>query len=243
MARDGGDASTARVRAEEGLALHRTLEDQWGTAYSLFWLGQAVADEGDFATASELHDESARRFGELGDERHALLASRMLAWTYRELGDRERGRALHEDNLRRARTLRDKGLEATTLRALASYAIEDGRVPDAVSLAKESLVIYHDLGERQGIAVELCRCAGALAIAGRPVTAARLLSCSQALHEEIGASVLPYLAAENEKTRAVIRTQLDEGAFAEAREHGRTLTADDAVALALDALASTSSVR
>jgi len=35
---------------------------------------------------------------------------------------------------------------------------------------------------------------------------------------------------------ASLRTQLDETAFAEAWEHGRALTADEAVALALDAL-------
>lgn len=236
MARDSGDASAARVWAEEGLALHRELGDAWGTAHSLFWLGQAVADEGDFARARQLHDESARRFDELGDEPQALMVTRMLAWTYWELGDRERARALHEDNLDRARALGNRGLEATTLGALASYAVEDGRVQDAVSLASESLRIYRDLGNRNGIAVELCRCAGALAIAGNAGTAAQLLSSSQALHEEVGASVLPFLAADNEKTLTTIRAQLDETAFAEAWERGRGLARDRAVALALDAL-------
>jgi len=40
----------------------------------------------------------------------------------------------------------------------------------------------------------------------------------------------------NEETLAVIRAQLDEAAFAEAWEQGRALTADEAVALALDLL-------
>ena len=40
----------------------------------------------------------------------------------------------------------------------------------------------------------------------------------------------------NEKTLATIRVQLDDDAFAEAWEKGRPLTADEAVALALDDL-------
>jgi hypothetical protein len=38
----------------------------------------------------------------------------------------------------------------------------------------------------------------------------------------------------NEETLATIRTQLDDGAFADAWEQGRKLTLEDAVALALD---------
>jgi hypothetical protein len=40
----------------------------------------------------------------------------------------------------------------------------------------------------------------------------------------------------NEETIRTIRAQLDEVAFAEAWEQGRPLTADEAVALALDSL-------
>ena len=234
LARTTGDASTARLRAEEALQLHRTFDDGWGTAYSLLWLGQAVADEGDFPRARQLFDECALGFAELGDEHTALAATRFLAWMFYELGDREGARALHEDNLRRARGLHNQSIEATTLGALASYAVDDGRAKDAVEMATESLRIYSDLGNRHGIAIELCRCAGALALAGEAATAARLLARSEALHEEIGASVLGYLAAGNKKTRDAIRTQIDEDSFAKISIQGRTLTVDEAIALALD---------
>ena len=55
------------------------------------------------------------------------------------------------------------------------------------------------------------------------------------LLEEIGASP-PSLAKVNEKTLMSIHAQLDDAAFAEAWDQGRALTADEAVALALDAL-------
>ena len=153
-----------------------------------------------------------------------------------ELGDLERARALHEDNVRRARALGNQRMEATSLGALAEYAIREGRVSDALPMLKEGTRIYRHLGERQEIAVNLCRLARALAVEGRAGTAARLLSTSQALREEIGASVPSWVADLNEETLTAVRTQLDDAAFAEAWEHGRMLTVDDAIALALESL-------
>ena len=46
--------------------------------------------------------------------------------------------------------------------------------------------------------------------------------------------MLSWVAKMNEETLGVIRSQLDDAAFAEAWEEGRALTIDEAVALALD---------
>ena len=233
MARDSGNASLARIRAEEALALYQNLEDARGTALAMFWIAQAVADEGDFVRGRQLHEESARLFRELGDEYSALMGTRMLAWMFFELGDMPAARALHEANLERARALRSRPLEVTTLGALTEYAARDGRIRDAVRLASELIRLCGESGDRNEIAVQLCRGAAVLAVAGNPLAAARLLSCSEALHEEMGLSILPYLAGANEETLQVIRSKLDETALAEAWEEGRTLTAEEAVVLAL----------
>jgi hypothetical protein len=79
------------------------------------------------------------------------------------------------------------------------------------------------------------RFASILASAGRAETAVQVLSSSTVLMEEIGASP-PSLTKINAKTLATIHAQLDQAAFAEAWEQGRALTADEAVALALDSL-------
>jgi non-specific serine/threonine protein kinase len=233
MAFEGGDTATARFRAEEGLALHRALGDAWGTAYSLYELGDAVANDGDLARAQQLLEESVRVFRELGDHHHTLLAARMLAQVYYSLGHRERARELHEDNLRQARTRSDEFIEATTLGQLAMIAIDEGRAQDAVSMLKEAHFIWRDLGNLIGTVAGLCRLAVSLSLTGEAGTAVRLLSCSAALREEIGYHS-SWLTAMNEETLTAIRTQLDETAFAEAWEQGQTLTADEAVALALD---------
>src|SRR5207247_3522241 len=174
-----------------------------------------------------------RQFQVVGDEQYTLLATGGLAWMYGELGDLERGRELHEDTLRRARAQSNERVVALSLDQLASYARDEGRVHDAISMLKESLRILRDLGDRGGIAENLSRFAEAVLVAGRPETAARLVSSSEALREEIGGGV-PWLADLNDETLTTIRAQLDEARLADAWEQGQRLTVDEAVAFALE---------
>jgi len=235
MALATGDLVTARLRAEEALALHRALGDAWGAAYSILSLGITAANQGDFARAQQLSDESVRLFRELGDQHHTLEATRFLAWACGELGDLERARALYEDNLRRARAMGDERNEARALTGLADYAVDEGRGQDALTMLTDAYRLYREFGDLYRGAITVCRIAGVLAFVGRAATAARLLSCSETLHGEIGANP-PWVARMHEETLTTIRTQLDEVAFAEAWEQGRALTADEAVALALHSM-------
>jgi hypothetical protein len=75
-----------------------------------------------------------------------------------------------------------------------------------------------------------------LAALGRAEAALRILSTAEALHEEIGATLRPWVAALNGQTLTTIHAQLDAAAFASAWEQGRRLTADEAVELALESL-------
>ncbi|HEY8631033.1 MAG TPA: hypothetical protein VIL73_10925, partial [Gaiellaceae bacterium] len=230
-----GDAPNAALRAEEALTLNRAVGDAWGTAYTRFLLGQAAIAERDWVTAQQFFEESVRVFRELGDEHYTLVATFNLAWMCGELGDPERDRALHQENLVRARALGNERMEALSLSVLACYVRDDGRVEEALSMLNESYRIVRNLGDRVESADILSRFAEILGSARRPTTAARLLSCSETLREEFGAG-RSWVASRNEGTLALIRAQLDETAFTEAWEQGRALTADEAVALAMDSL-------
>ena len=234
MAVNTGDSATAKLRAEEGMALHRTLGDRWGAAYAGFMLGNARMMEGGERDAQALFEESVRVFRELGDEHSALLVSRNLAGIYEELGDRRRARALCEDNLRRARATHNERIEASMLGALATIALDEGRVEDAASMLKTSLGIHSRLGDFLDTAVDLCRFAVVLARQGNAVTAARLLASLEALGDEIG-SRRRIVEELSEETITIVREQVDEATFAEAWEQGRTLTLAEAVTLAVAA--------
>ena len=231
-----GDSTTARLRAEEGLALHRTLEDTGGIGSSLLELGLVLAGQGNNAHGREIFEESIRYFREARDEHSVLWAVRYLAWMHYELGDRKHAQALHEENLARARALGADWIEASTLGALGEYAINDGRLDQGAAMLRQSVRLFRDLGERERQAENACRFARALVAAGSPSIAARLLASAEALQEEIGAGRSPWLVEMNERTLRAIHAQLDDVAFAEAWEHGRALAVDDAVALAVDSL-------
>jgi tetratricopeptide (TPR) repeat protein len=236
LAIDTGDAASVQRWGEQALALHRSLGDRWGAAYALLLLGHAAADQDEPETARQLFEEAADAFRELGDRHHWFLATRLIAWMYDTLGDRMRARATHEENLARARALGNAPIMATTLGALSSYAADEGRVEDAVSLAAESVRLYRDLGDLGGIAIELCRCADITALMGRSDVAVRLLGSSEALREEIGLSMRPWLDAEIQRTLTRVRGELDESTFALEWDRGRRLTPNAAILLALESL-------
>jgi hypothetical protein len=194
-----------------------------------------VGEGGDWAQARPLLDESLGLFRDLGDEARVLWGTRALAWAHAEFGDMERGRALYEDALRQARGAGNRLVESALLGSLAWVAMREGRVQDAPALIREELRIKLDLGERIETAAGLCHAALTLAAAGRAETAAQLISCFEALSEEIGGSHA-WVRRMNDETLAIVRARLDAGDFDIAWEQGRRLTADKAVALALDAL-------
>ena len=66
-------------------------------------------------------------------------------------------------------------------------------------------------------------------------TAARLLAAARVLYDEMGYRV-PWVETLADEAADLARTQLDEATFAEAYDQGRTLTLDEALALALTEL-------
>jgi hypothetical protein len=182
-----------------------------------------------------------RLFDELGDEHWALQASRRLAWSYEELGDVAHARAIQKDMLQRARASGDRFIEAKALAVLAQYHLDEGRVDETVISNLEQA--HHiererrDHPDRYWHAILVCRFARALALCGRATAAVQLLGSFEALMEELGiSSVEAWVQRMNDDTLAAARTALDEAGTAEAWEQGRRLTADEAVALALDRL-------
>jgi predicted ATPase len=236
---DGASMTTidagSRVRAEEALALHQALGDAWGIAHSRLTLASAVASD-DMAMALLLYDDSARAFRELGDEHQALIATRGLAWACITLGQRQRGRELHEENLTRARRLGNRRVEAITLGALAIHAVEDGRMDDAIPMLLESHRLHLAIDDPLQSAFDLFRIAHVLAVTEKAQAAVRAFACADALCEEIGLTLRSWDPDFFDGTLAVLRSQLDEAAFAEAWDEGRRLTAEAAVELALASL-------
>jgi len=230
------EPATVRRRGEEALRISDELGDAWGTAYALNVLGGVATAERDWERALALWEQSLQAFRELGDDHYVLALTRSVAWMREELGDLEGYRALVEDYLRQARLLGNERLQARGLGALAMIAVDEGRLDDAVELMKESYRIDRELGFTMFVAIDLVRFAAILVRRDRAARAAQAVSLADRLFEEIDAAHESWAQRERDETVALIRAQLDEASFAAAYDQGRTLEADEGVALALDAL-------
>jgi predicted ATPase len=230
-----GDPATSKELDEEALKLYRGFGDKRGIAVSLWGVGMAFIEQGDFEHARRALEESAEILRQLGDSRDVAGITRTLAFAYHSHRDYEHARTLHEANLREIRALGLKEMEAGTLGSLAMIAFEEGRADHALSLGNESLLAWRDVGSPHGVAQALCHTAQLAILLGKFDAAARLLAWFEAQRDQIGVSEA-WVTKMNDQTLSTIRTQLDEAAFVEAWEQGRTLTVDDAFALALDTL-------
>jgi predicted ATPase len=235
MAAFSEDTTAQQAWAEEALAIYRRLGDRRGTAESLFALGVGVGEGGDWLHARQILDDSLRLFRDLGDEQRVLWGTRALAWAHAESGDLEGARPLYEEALRQARAAGNRLGESVLLGSLSWLAVKEGRVEDTSALVTESLRIKRDLGDRIETAIGLCHAARTIAGMGQAAIAARLISCYEAMCEEIGGGYA-WVNRMNEETLPIIRAQLDADEFADAWEQGRKLTANAAIGLALDAL-------
>jgi predicted ATPase len=235
MALTSGDIPAGGRWAREALELHQELGDSWGAAFARLMVAYATGREGDWPRAQELFGESVRQFRELDDPHYALRAARAQAWAHYEGGDLDRARELYEAIIGEAREAHDPFPEGDALGILGDIAVDQGRVQEAVAPTTESYRIFSDLDDLLYIAGCVCRFARILALSGRPEIAARVLSSSTAQLGEIGAMPF-YIERIRDQTLGTLRPQLDEAAFAAAWEEGQTLAADEAVALALDAL-------
>ncbi len=237
LAYGAGRLELCRACAEEALELSRRLGSTWDTATAVSILASLAGDAGDMARARELWEESAGLYRETGDEHAALVAHRLVAWAHADLGEVERAIALFEETLRRARELGDEYVQAHCLDGLATQALTAGRLDEAATRLKEAYALYSRLGDRYRLPLGVARLAGVLAAAGKAAVAARVLSAAEATFAEMGARFPRWMSSLNDDALKAIHERLDDAAFAQAWEQGHALSSDEAVALALDALA------
>ena len=107
------------------------------------------------------------------------MATRMLAWAYKELGESDRAARPMRDVLAVARARGDLHIQVHALESLAIDAAEEGRVDEAAGMLREAHELNCLLGDRYREAVIVCRFARVLAHAGRGEAAARVLATAR----------------------------------------------------------------
>jgi tetratricopeptide (TPR) repeat protein len=238
MARDAeGNYASARSFQEQSLAIIRELGDLHSIIVILNNLGGIDQIEGDFASARLRHEEALAIAREVGDK---TGIAHSLQW----LGDL----AYFEENYPLARKFREQALVEQTelgdkwsipssLRMLGCIALRLGEYDRAAALLRESLTFCLEQGIRVFIFLTtsgLAAVAAARGGAGAAERAARLFGASQAMWQAAGGKLYGNYMAEMERDIAATRAQLDEETWQRAWKDGRALSAEQAIALALE---------
>jgi predicted ATPase/DNA-binding CsgD family transcriptional regulator len=236
LARARGDYDAARTLEAQSLAIMRAVGDRWGMARALNNLGVVHVELGDYAAARPLLDESLAIRRELGDRWAVTVSLNDLGIAAYIQSDYDAAQAFHEEALATRREIGDLWGMAVSLNNLGR--VSRGRSDDASAhaLFRETLTAIRPLGDPLVIAACLEELAGLAAGSGSADRSARLFGAADAVRRQQGAPIRPYRRTQYARDVAASRALLDGATWEAAWAEGERLSADDAVAYALEAV-------
>jgi predicted ATPase/DNA-binding SARP family transcriptional activator len=235
IAYERGDARQARHYLEECLAIRRRLGDQVGAAAALNILGDVALDQGDVQQAHRLLEESLSQRRQLGDKYGMIDDLRGLSQVYMQLDDLSSTQGSLEAALESARALGVARIIAAVLRELALVSLRKGELEQSRALLWEGLNLSYQHNDRRGMVEGLEALAELLTKQGHSQLAARLLGCAADLRASVGPRRTPREQGAATRRMEMICAALGQDQFDQAWEEGRSLPADQAIDLALQA--------
>jgi non-specific serine/threonine protein kinase len=228
-AANANERALAREHARESLALARERQDKRQIEWALRVLS---FDEPDLQERRRLLDECERLLRELGDDDGLGWVTFLLGSTLTEEGNFEQARETLEQAAEIFNRL-GRRWEAANAEVAAAYAcIGAGDRPAARRMLERTIQVATEL-ESGPLAAESLAALGIVQARGDAETAARLLAAAQTIADEGGHPLnITFERGVFERGLRDIRDDLAER-FEREWESGKTLTLEEAVALAL----------
>jgi predicted ATPase len=226
------ELETANHYFNQTLQISRNLGDQRHTAWSLIYLGYTMMREMEAALA--VTEEGLALFRELNHKPGIAHALNMIGEIAHFSGDDARARRAYEECLAvvlETGEMRRIRFMFGNLTFLNQHA---GDHQQARELATQGLRIALELDNKMDIAEALSDLAGPIGMTGQPELAARLFGAWEVAMERMGAALQPADMPDYERNIAAVRAQLAPAIFESAWADGRSLSLEQAVALALD---------
>ena len=245
-----GKYAEARRYQEEALSIYRDLGDKRGTAAALNEVaratGMATEASSSWEAVRPLIEEALSIYRELGEDKHGLALTLLYAGIRDQiLGNAAAARAFLEESLELFSELEDEMYPGTSMWFLARAQIDEGDHTAARALLKEVLETLRPSRYRSSRYRWLNRwffprvlegVAQLAAAEGEAARALRLAGAAAALRAAIGAGEAPAFRAYVERRLERSRRALSEKAGAKAFEEGRSLTPEEALSEARQAL-------
>ena len=227
-----GDADAATRYADEAFAVASAAGDGFGIASALRTRGIAATTAGDRERARAIYEELAEVAAEVGDSWNGAVALNNLGDLALYDGDWARVIELCARSSEIRRDLGNLWGAALCLTNVAMAQREAGLLDDAVRSLHQALEDSLASDARM-VVLDCFEVAAALAAdRKRPQEAATLLGAAAELREQLDTILSDYERGLVDRVERETRAFLGEADFAQAFEQGRSLTLEDAAALA-----------
>jgi len=233
MTRELEGGGPAHELATEALREAREVDDKRTASGALNTLAELALQRGEVAEALAMMEESLALRRSLGDRRLVANSLLNLARARLSAGELDRALPLLREGHSVAQEIGDTWSASVALAGLGRLHLLEGTPDEAVDFFRDALRIAAARRDKRAAADCLQGLGGALALQGESALGARLLGAAEATLTAIGTQ--PSLAerAVDERVRPGLLNDLGDDL-----EHklnaGRSLTLDEAVALALD---------
>lgn len=234
-----GEFARTLALLEEARAITRTLANRQEALPVLAGLARAaalVADEKSLFFAREWGEETAQEARAAGDKRSLAWSLDSLAICHYYGGELKAARAELEEGIPLFEELGDAWGVSLQKWLLGNIARREGKLEDAWNLNRAAITGQTQGNSRQGLPYMLDSFAFVALEAGHAERAARLLFASQSISDQLGNVFQPLYQCERDEYLTVLRASLSLERWDEARNKGRALSLEAAVALGLEPL-------
>lgn len=232
-----GDHTTANRYFRECIELARAIGDKPRLSFCLSSLGLSSLNLSDWDTAVACFEEALPLFREEGNQMMVSGAWTNLGNADYMQGNLEAAEAHAREGLQVARRIGDPVSTYFALYTLSQVALARNDPAGAAPYLREGLTMVGEVGNPARLTYYLETYALVIAAGGDLERAARVIGASEAVRKAGGVPRYIYLAAPGdlyERTLEKLRSGLGERNFETARTAGREMTAQQAVAYALD---------
>lgn len=220
--------------SEEAIRLYRELGDLYGVTVSLIELARLTMWEGDFFSPAPMLEEAimtSRQLGSQTSEEEALLTYGTLAYWR---GNYEGAVALYEEAIGISEKIGDH-YQNLWGRVHEAYAVLcQGDLQKARALFENNIINTSKAGLTIALVYTIEGLASLHVNQNQPERATRLFAWADMMREKIGDHRPPVEQGSVEKDLAIIHSKVNDDEFEKLSSNGRTMTVEQAIALALE---------
>jgi predicted ATPase/DNA-binding XRE family transcriptional regulator len=237
MAFTQGDYRSCERYLQESLELAREVGDAIRAAHAVYVLGLLALNSQDLETAKSRLEEALSLYLETGGNDQMVASVRSHLGTLMLIqDDHDQAAAMMEEGLALARKLGDRLSISNALYSLAQVAQARGDHDSAARRFEEGVTLSEEIGDRSNLGYFLEGLAVVTGVRGETERSARLFGAAEGLLQAVEAPVYDYFEPNRslyERTKAIVRSRLEESAFEEAWKQGQAMTFERAVKYAL----------